>query len=380
MAEKRVFMPSLNISRMQGPTSTANREVPADLSHRPSFYLNDSSSSLSHTNDLSSPTLLPCHSNAVGKPRSMGLADRRLPLMLDTYRTVAEQRTGLSIEGNRTGEEVFVEQTAPRQRKEPPGADLTALRRQLAQAQGEARSLTAKLKTLKMERGHHQMQSSHYLRWIEERRKEELNFFDNREQKVVAQFHALLNELQENKRFSEKVKELEGEILRQKEAFNAEKAALNLKIAETQNRKKTDEELERLRAQVAELTSLLASEKSRFLREKQILEAEKAGVEQVLNETAKKLDELEAIRAEEAFLIHQSRLFVKNVCQPGFTVVKGPSLEPVDKDREAPTGFVLVPLVVLLHGYTLLPDEDRHSVISNYEDRLNELMSDGRGA
>ncbi|RNF08872.1 uncharacterized protein Tco025E_07073 [Trypanosoma conorhini] len=68
--------------------------------------------------------------------------------------------------------------------------------------------------------------------------------------------------------------------------------------------------------------------------------------------------------------LQQVQLFIQMVCQPDFYVVKDRSLEPVDKNRRDPTGFVLVPLAVLLQGYTLLAPSCRQDLIESYRARL----------
>lgn len=295
---------------------------------------------------------------------------------LDDFRSVPEDRASLSIEGNRTGEEVVIEQQAPRKPSEAPPADLSALRRQLAQAKTEVRTLAGKLQKKKAELEMNRNLMQHFLDELSERRKNELEYLHDREDKV---FTHLIAPLQGNdsstalREFEAQVKSLEKQLQDQKDAFEEERKALAKQLADAQNIPRNDGELEKLKARVAELEALLESERSRFSREKQILEAEKSGVELVLSQTAQQLHDLEVVRAEEEFLVAQSRQFVKNVCQPGFNVVKDASLEPVEKNRSSPTGYVLVPLIILLHGYTLLPNTEREEVITSYERRAAAL-------
>lgn len=69
-------------------------------------------------------------------------------------------------------------------------------------------------------------------------------------------------------------------------------------------------------------------------------------------------------------LVQQVQLFVHLICRPDFHVVKDASLQPVERNRPEPTGFVLVPLTVMLQGYTLLSVEDRRNLIESYQTYL----------
>lgn len=127
------------------------------------------------------------------------------------------------------------------------------------------------------------------------------------------------------------------------------------------------DEVERLRAELEVLRSSTA--------EKQLeLETSLADAQSTLNRTAEELRECRQVQKQCNYLVQQCRLFIRQVCQPGFSVVKGPSLEPVEKNRPEPTGFVLVPLTVLLHGYTLLPECDRQEVIDHYDKEAKALQ------
>lgn len=388
MQDRFVYMPPLPNTKSRVPISYEVRSIeckPGTSNGIQRGRLNSNSQLMGVAPTSPHPPFSPSGNSFQSRVKGAGTAGGGKPTVekriitfgaLDDFRCVPENRASLSIEGNRTGEEVVIEQQAPRKPSEAPPADLSALRRQLAQAKTEVRTLTGKLQKKKTELEMHRSLMKFFLDELSERRMNELEYLHDRENKV---FTHLISPLQENdssaslREFETKVKELEKELKDQKDAFEEERKALAKQLADAQNAPRNDGDLEKLRARVAELEALLESERSRFSREKQILEAEKSGVELVLSQTAQKLHDLEVVRAEEEFLVAQSRQFVKNVCQPGFNVVKDATLEPVEKNRSSPTGYVLVPLIILLHGYTLLPNTEREEVISSYERRAAAL-------
>lgn len=291
-------------------------------------------------------------------------------------RPAPESRPSLAIEGSRTGEEIVVQLPAQRKPAEPPSEDLTALRKQLTQAKAENRNLSGKLSKRKCELEHCRQLMNIQLDELQERRRKEIEFWCERDDILLQRLVQPLRSADNTKKIRELqtvIAGLEKELKEVKTAFETEKTTLLRQLEVEKQTPKNDDEIARLKARIAELESTLTSERSRFTMEKQILEAEKAGVELVLSQTATKLRDLEKLRAEEEFLVAQSRLFVKNVCQPGFNVVKDTSLEPVEKNRSSPTGYVLVPLIILLHGYTLLPNDQRQAVIEGYERRAAAL-------
>lgn len=281
----------------------------------------------------------------------------------------------LAIEGNKTGEEVLVEQTAPRQRKDFSSDDLSAIRRQLAQAKGEVRELASKLRKTKKDSEQKKEQVLYLLSEMTDRRDKELSFLHHREDMIREEVDSIrlscentkaLNVLRDHLQMAQK------ELTEQGAAFDQERSKWMQKKKE-ESEKISKDDLLKAKSRMKELEELLDSERSRFSFDKQKLIGEKSGVELLLQQSYEKLHNLEVLRAEEDFIVSQCRQFVKNVCQPGFTVVKDISLEPVEKNREYPTGYVLVPLIILLHGYTLLPMEDREKVIQEYEDRATWL-------
>lgn len=284
----------------------------------------------------------------------------------------------LSIEGNKTGEEVLVEQTAPRQKRDSPCEDLPSLKRKLAQARGEVRELTSKLRKTKSDSDRNRALSSCILKEMTVRKDEQLKFFTDREDVVRESIKTPLVLSTENvkalQELQEKALKLQRELDARTTAFDAEKLSWVAKVEE-EGEKVTSEALEKIKGRVWELEELVDSERSRFSFEKQVLVGEKSAVELLLQQSYEKIRNLEMLQAEEEFIVVQARQFVKNVCKPGFAVVKDSSLEPVEKNREYPTGYVLVPLIVLLHGYSLLPDNDREKVIQEYEDRATWLKS-----
>ncbi|KAH9582198.1 hypothetical protein LSM04_007403 [Trypanosoma melophagium] len=109
---------------------------------------------------------------------------------------------------------------------------------------------------------------------------------------------------------------------------------------------------------------------ARFLNNIHTLESELMRTQARLQKVKNELTDAQRTTEASEALIQQVRLFVQMVCQPNFYVVKDRSLEPVDKNRADPTGFVLVPLTVLLQGYTLLSPNDRQNLIDSYQAQL----------
>jgi chromosome segregation ATPase len=65
--------------------------------------------------------------------------------------------------------------------------------------------------------------------------------------------------------------------------------------------------------------------------------------------------------------IEQCRKYIVKICQPSFTVVKDESLTPMGQDDKDGGGFVLVPLSLMLEGYTLLPPDMKKKIADDYE-------------
>ncbi|EKG03968.1 hypothetical protein TCSYLVIO_004971 [Trypanosoma cruzi] len=134
------------------------------------------------------------------------------------------------------------------------------------------------------------------------------------------------------------------------------------------------EEAQRAKVGLEELCKRLQEEKDRdefsFLKVKQQLELDLMRTQAQLQGVNRELAEAQNSITASDTLMQQVRLFMQMVCQPDFYVVKDRSLQPVDKNRPEPTGFVLVPLSILLQGYTLLLPGDRQDLIESYRARL----------
>lgn len=65
--------------------------------------------------------------------------------------------------------------------------------------------------------------------------------------------------------------------------------------------------------------------------------------------------------------IDQCRNYIVKICQPQFAVVKDDSLVPVQPGTQEAGGFVLVPLSLMLEGYTLLPQDMKKKIADEYE-------------
>jgi predicted nucleic acid-binding Zn-ribbon protein len=63
----------------------------------------------------------------------------------------------------------------------------------------------------------------------------------------------------------------------------------------------------------------------------------------------------------------QCRQYIVKICQPQFSVVKDDSLTPVHPGSQEAGGFVLVPLTLMLEGYTLLPPDMKKRIADDYE-------------
>ena len=74
---------------------------------------------------------------------------------------------------------------------------------------------------------------------------------------------------------------------------------------------------------------------------------------------------------------HQMLEYITKICQPHFAVVKDESLTPVNiSGFQVTEGHVLVPLILLLEGYALLPPQLK-SAIDNKSNKLNEGIDYG---
>jgi hypothetical protein len=60
-------------------------------------------------------------------------------------------------------------------------------------------------------------------------------------------------------------------------------------------------------------------------------------------------------------------MYIVKICQPQFSVVKDEALTPVGPGQSQDGAFVLVPLPLMLEGYTLLPGEMKKKIADDYE-------------
>lgn len=288
----------------------------------------------------------------------------------------------LQVEGVRTGEEVVVEPTVPRKRgstEHDGGGDLEDgnLRRQLARERAEVRALTQKLqqKSTKGQRARAQLQLA--LDEAAARRVLEDAAWLGRE---AVLWSLTVHAIQEGPSVvAQAQQDLERAKVGLQRSFDAQNTAAELaraNLASTLEALKKQQESERDQwaQDLAAARSELERERERLSLEKQQVECELAGARETHRKVIDELRAKDAARDVEGFLVAQCRLFIKHICQPGFNVVKGTSLEPVDRDRSEPSGYVLVPLPTLLHGYALLPEKERRDVIEHYEKQGKALQ------
>ncbi|ORC92979.1 uncharacterized protein TM35_000023050 [Trypanosoma theileri] len=201
------------------------------------------------------------------------------------------------------------------------------------------------LDLIRMERTFVQEQNSHFMKLLQKVILERDNAFQTiKQQKIQKEsqdaMQIEINNLRE-----------ENKALRQQfETLSASKTTLE------ESEKKLREENKR--------------NESQFLNKIRTLESELMHTQAELQKVKKDLSDAQKTTEASEALIQQVRLFVQMVCQPNFYVVKDRSLQPVDKNRPDPTGFVLVPLTVLLQGYTLLSPSDRQNLIECYQAQL----------
>ncbi|EAN78062.1 uncharacterized protein TEOVI_000880700 [Trypanosoma equiperdum] len=144
--------------------------------------------------------------------------------------------------------------------------------------------------------------------------------------------------------------------------------------AENESLKNRVKSLTDEREELRKMTQRLQDEKEENLQTfsniRNKLTADIMDKQEQIHQANKKLKELSDEAAARDILVQQVRLFVQMVCQPDFHVVKDTSLQPVDRSRTEPTGFVLVPLTLMLQGYSLLSNEDRDDLVELYRQRL----------
>lgn len=296
----------------------------------------------------------------------------------------------LGIEGVQTGEEVTVEATVVRRRSNVTGSSagggggaheavqLQQLRRQLEKGSADVKAMAAANRRQKQEQQQHKAAFAIQLGESEARLRHVQAHLLSRERLlsecltgVVAKLHREIDAqvavalATARAHSSERATWAEERAALLKELEAARAAAANQPVVDAAGAA-NDEEVDQLRAQLETLRRLTAEQ----LRS---LEERLTGTQTELQAASAELARYRQERDRQNFLVAQCRLFIQHVCQPGFSVVKGPSLEPVEKERPEPTGFVLVPLTVLLHGYALLPEGDRQAVIDHYDGKAKAL-------
>jgi hypothetical protein len=91
---------------------------------------------------------------------------------------------------------------------------------------------------------------------------------------------------------------------------------------------------------------------------------------QQLAESEKKL-------AEWRQTVETCNAYIVNICQPSFSVVKDETLAPVPPGSPEGSGYVLVPLPLLLEGYGLLPGDMKKKIAQDYENSKKDLGEGG---
>ncbi|KAG5488602.1 hypothetical protein JIQ42_00212 [Leishmania sp. Namibia] len=292
----------------------------------------------------------------------------------------------LGIEGVQTGEEVILDVRPARVRSStsstPNGShdatQLLQLRRQLEKATAD---LKAMMSANHRQRQEHQQQRAEWLVILNECEARRCNVQSSqasREQlmcdELIYVIKQLLSEIKAQAAKEHAVEQAHANskadwdtersaLLRE---LKAARAALGTQLSTNNLAHAHKEEADRLRSEL-EALQRSAADQQRSLEEKLIQ------TQSALQSTESELKQCRQERDQHSYLVAQCRLFIQHVCQPGFSVVNGPSLEPVEKNRPEPTGFVLVPLAVLLHGYALLPEGDRQALINHYDARAKSL-------
>ncbi|KAG5464029.1 hypothetical protein LSCM1_00208 [Leishmania martiniquensis] len=294
----------------------------------------------------------------------------------------------LAIEGVQTGEEVILDVKPARLRSSTntttssshDATQLLKLRRHLEKATAD---LQAMLNASRRQKQDHQQQRAEWLMILSECEARLCNVLFSQASRAQLIYDELCGAIKRNlgemKAQVAKERVTEQEHANSKAEWDIERSALlrdletvRAALASQLNTSSAahahKEEADKLRAELEALQRSTADQQ-RSLEERLIQ------VQSALQSTGSELKRCLQERGQHNYLVAQCRLFVRHVCQPGFSVVNGPSLEPVEKNRPEPTGFVLVPLVVLLHGYALLPESDRQALIDHYDAKAKSLKS-----
>ncbi|CCW65894.1 unnamed protein product [Phytomonas sp. EM1] len=338
-----------------------------------------------------SPLLLHGYADGINAPTSQ-TTTRNLANALHAFNSLQthssteahENCRHLSIEGVRTGEESIIEISEPHRRKESTfqtssSSNQEEQRRRFCKIREECRNLTDQLqkKSLKIQRmraifalcieASEQRSQIEWDYWVER---------DKHSHSILKKFHKISHAtiMQLKTDYTSEINQLQRKVQCLRRELEDYRFIKNeLKVKEVQIKNEDSTENERLKGEIERLRSMIEDERAKFAQEKEQLGGEVAESQNSQRRLAEKLRDATNELAEENFLIKQCRIFLKQICQPSFHVVKGASLEPVEPNRPEPTGFVLIPLVVLLHGYSLLPIKEREEVIRQYEHKGNEL-------
>jgi hypothetical protein len=307
----------------------------------------------------------------------------------------------LSVAGVQTGEEVLVDgataaarrrsctnhghhnnyagnDSSPTCKNPQDHVQMPQFKRQLDKANASVKALTAAGRRQQQEHDAQKAMWAVQLDEWEARLRAELGHCGDRE-KLLSQYASELakrhsSAMQKMKQLQQSAMEAhrtervrwETELTSLRRECEAAKAAADARTTNDSVVAPHQSEMERLKAELEGLRRISA--------ERQLeLETSLVNTQSALNRTTTELQEYQQVQQQCNYLVQQCHLFIRQVCQPGFSVVKGPSLEPVEKNRPEPTGFVLVPLTVLLHGYALLPEDDRQEVIDHYDKEAKAL-------
>ncbi|CCW66964.1 unnamed protein product [Phytomonas sp. Hart1] len=372
--------PRATDARLQpvSPRRTGIREQVASTTGAGVITLGSSLSSNRHMDGISVSISQPHIRNMANTLRSFSFS----PAHFNTE--AHENYQQLSIEGVRTGEKSVIEISESHKKKDSITQNFSSSnqeeeqRRRFCKIRGECRNLTDQLQKKKMKI---QRMCAIFALCIEasERRSQiEWDYWVERDKyshSILEKVHQTshLTSLQLKANYTSHVNELQKEVQRLRRELESFKSIRDeLKMQEVQIRADKSAENEILKQEIEQMKCKMEEQRARFAHEKEQLGVEIVESQDAQRRLAEQLRDVKNELAEESFMIQQCRIFLKQICQPSFHVVKGVSLEPVEPNRPEPTGFVMIPLVILLHGYSLLPVKEREDVIRQYEHKSAE--------